>query len=404
VSSVGDALAFAEAIYTRAHDLAIVSDGVSWASVHEIIALIRRRHPGVRIIVISGRIEHPMPSIGRVVCDAWLLKTADGLLQLPELAGDVLGAAPDAGTAAGDLHESSTRGPTADTAPASAPSSVGTPTPARGDERRSSEAQGTGPRVGPTNVNGSRLASPPAETLQDVALLFSHDLREPLQQIERLVRARATGEPDVATATMLRRVLHCAERASSMLDSAVEYLTLDREAPDRRPVDLNTCLRQALENLRIEIEESHAHVRAGDLPVVVGDREQLVHVFQNLIANAIKFRGPEIPIVTIRCEERRHEYALVFRDNGIGIPSAHADRIFGVRARLHTSEQIPGTGLGLALCRAIVERHGGRVTLEKGDTLGATFIVTLPRTEQDPTGTERPDASPAPLERARIDQ
>jgi two-component sensor histidine kinase/DNA-binding NarL/FixJ family response regulator len=393
VSAAGDALAFADAIYTQTHDIVIVSDAVPWAGVHEIVALVRARHADAAVIVIAGRIDHPVPSLDRgIVCDAWMLKTAGGLVQLPQLVRDLLDLRPGATPAVVE--------PEAPSDPPSAPvEPAQVPVPAQAADAPSSVPNGTSP-----HVNGSApRPSPASDTLQDVALLFSHDLREPLQQIERLVRTRSTGEPDIATATMLRRVLHCAERAHSMIDSAVEYLTLDRHEQEQRPVDLNGCLRQALENLRIEIEESHAHVRAGDLPVVLGDREQLVHLFQNLISNAIKFRGPEIPIVTIRCEERRHEYVLLFRDNGIGIPAAHAERIFGVRTRLHTSEQIPGTGLGLALCRAIVERHGGHVMLEKGETLGATFIVTLPRVAADAIDIGRHAGSASPFERAPIE-
>jgi signal transduction histidine kinase len=359
VRPVGDALAFAEAIYSNAPDVVIVSDCLPWAPINDVVALLRRRHPGAAAIVVAGSINATTPPSDRgVLCDAWLLKTSDGLLRLPRLTNDVLGA----------------RAVVANNR----------------DAARSEESP--------------RQATPEPNAVSDVALLFSHDLREPLQQIERLVRAKAASDTDPGTSALFRRVLHCAERANTMLGSAVEYLSIDRRPPERRLVDLNVCLQQALDNLRIAIEESHALVRAGDLPVVLGDGEQLVHLFQNLISNAIKFRGPEIPVVTIGCENRGDMHALVFRDNGIGIPPSQAERIFGVRARLPASDHIPGTGLGLALCRAIVQRHGGNLSLETGEAQGSTFVVTLPRAPRDSPGADASGRQSALVERARIDQ
>ena len=354
VTSVGDALAFADALYSRPQDVVIASDSLGWTDVNDLVALVRRRLPGAAVIIASATMNAaaPPPDYG-VVCDGWVVKTTSGLVRLPRLVSDVL-AAPRAST----------------------PPNQPAPPP------------GTAPND----------SSEDSHSADDVALLFSHDLREPLQQIVRLVRTKGTNDKD--TSTLLRRVLHCAERANAMLDSAVEYLSLGRSTPEKRLVDLNVCLQQALDNLRTSIEESHAQVRADDLPVVYGDPEQLVHLFQNLISNAIKFRGPEIPIVMISCEDRRDEHALLFRDNGIGVPPGQAERIFGVRARLHTNDQIPGTGLGLALCRAIVQRHGGRMSLEPGEGQGSTFVVTLPRAPRETMagdGTRRP---PAVLQRS----
>jgi len=357
VVAVGEALAFADAIYSRPPDVIIASDALSWTSVHDLVALVRRRLPATAVIIASANMNaSTLPADYGVICDAWVVKTTSGLVRLPRLVTEVL-AAPRGSMPPRAPQQPDAAAPTTDAA-----------------------------------------AEP--DTPSDVALLFSHDLREPLQQIVRLVRARGASDKDTPTSTLLRRVLHCAERANAMLDSAVEYLSLGRSTAEKRLVDLNICLQQALDNLRTSIEESHAQVRADDLPVVYGDPEQLVHLFQNLISNAIKFRGPEIPIVMISCEDRRDVHALLFRDNGIGVPADQAERIFGVRARLHTSEQIPGTGLGLALCRAIVQRHGGLMTLESTEGQGSTFVVTLPRASRETMVDDASHRPPAVLQRS----
>jgi signal transduction histidine kinase len=331
VSAVGDALDVADAIYTRTFDIVILSDALHWARLDDVVALVRRRHPATVVIVASGGGDGRRDvAAGGVVCDGFSFKTPQGLVRLPRLIERALEARP---------HER-----------------VGEP-PAR-------------PEPHPSARDAAR----------DVALLFAHDLREPMQQIERLARAAGARASDEGTTTLLRRIGQCAERAHTMLGSAVDYLKVDRHHHQPQQVDLTVCLQEAIDNLRPSIDESHAQIRAGRLPVVIGDHEPLVHVFQNLIANAIKFRGPEIPIVTISCEDRDRQHVLVFHDNGVGISAADGDRIFGVGSRLPGSAHIPGSGLGLALCRAIVERHGGQMSIDvSGELLGSKFVVTLPR-------------------------
>jgi signal transduction histidine kinase len=111
----------------------------------------------------------------------------------------------------------------------------------------------------------------------------------------------------------------------------------------------------------------------------MGDEQQMVHLFQNLVSNAIKFRSREHPVVTISCEARHNQFLLAFHDNGIGIPQEFTERIFDLGRRLHTREEYPGSGIGLALCRRIVERHGGRIWCVSREGDGSTFYVLLPR-------------------------
>jgi light-regulated signal transduction histidine kinase (bacteriophytochrome) len=164
-----------------------------------------------------------------------------------------------------------------------------------------------------------------------------------------------------------------------MLDDMVEYLSVTSRTVASTEVDLNACLKQAMSNLRTVVEETHAQIRSPQLPASTGDQSQLVHVFQNLLSNAIKFRGTRPPMVTITCEPHGSQWLLGVHDNGIGIPKEFTERIFELGRRLHTREEYPGSGIGLALCRRIVERHGGRIWAESQNGEGSTFYVLLPR-------------------------
>jgi light-regulated signal transduction histidine kinase (bacteriophytochrome) len=144
------------------------------------------------------------------------------------------------------------------------------------------------------------------------------------------------------------------------------------------PVDCARILNQASANLKIPIEESGAIVSYDHLPIVRGDATQLIQLFQNLIGNAIKFRGAEPPRIRIAAEQRGAEWVFSVCDNGIGIDPQYAERIFIIFQRLHTRAEYPGTGLGLAVCKKIVERHGGRIWLESDPGYGARFLFTIP--------------------------
>jgi len=215
----------------------------------------------------------------------------------------------------------------------------------------------------------------------DMALVFSHDLRQPMQQIMRLARqlGDADGKPTSRGGARTLDQLHtCAERASNMLDSMLEYLAVS--ARDERPglVDLNHCLDEALDNLRASIDENEAQVYAEHLPSIAGDAYQMVHLFQNLVGNALKFRGRARPEVRITGREEQGRWRIEVQDNGIGVPPAHRERVFEMGQRLHTHDEYPGTGIGLALCRRIIERHGGTIRLESGAESGSVVVIHLP--------------------------
>jgi len=144
------------------------------------------------------------------------------------------------------------------------------------------------------------------------------------------------------------------------------------------PTDSEEILRQTLMNLKVAIEESGAKVSCDGLPTVMADATQLSQVFQNLIGNAIKFRGEESPVVHLEAARQEEGWVFSVRDNGIGIDPQYADRIFLIFQQLHTRGEYPGTGVGLAICKRIVERHGGRIWVESEVGRGSTFYFTVP--------------------------
>ncbi len=344
ITAAPDALALADALVAGAPDVAVIAADLAWASVSQLTATIKRRTPRTAVVLfghasdITGSALDPS-----LACDGLVRKSGAGFLGLAPLIREV-------------LERTGRPAPVASTA-------AGGPPPMTADQCH--------------------------REMCEVALLFSHDLKEPVQQIARLARrGHQAAEGAQVTVQALHHVLQCAERASSMLDRMIEYLSVTGRDATPAPLDLNACLNQALENLRSAIDESDAEIRAAPLQMSVGDEHQIVHLFQNLVSNAIKFRGRERPVVTISVEPRGDQWLLAFRDNGIGIPQAFTERIFEIGERLHTREEYPGMGIGLALCRRIVERHGGRIWAESREGDGATFSVLLPRAPADLTRLE----------------
>ena len=217
--------------------------------------------------------------------------------------------------------------------------------------------------------------------LQDMALVVSHDLKEPMQQVLRLVHRLddARGAGPRADDKLLGQLRDSAARAAGMLDALLAYLSVSGRESVPGPVDLNQCFAEALHNLRPAIEGSQARITADPLPTVRGDAEQMVHLLQNLLANAIKFRGAAAPLVHITSETHAGTHRIAIHDNGIGIDAAHRERVFEMGKRLHTQEEFPGTGMGLALCRRIMHRHGGSIRIEAAPRGGSVIVVELPQ-------------------------
>jgi light-regulated signal transduction histidine kinase (bacteriophytochrome) len=163
-----------------------------------------------------------------------------------------------------------------------------------------------------------------------------------------------------------------------LIKDLLEYSQVGNRGKEFKPTDCSLILNKAISNLKVSIEESRAVVTHDTLPMVMADAIQLSSLFQNLIGNAIKFHGSEAPMVHISTERKGDEWLFSVRDNGIGIDPKFADRIFAVFQRMHSSDEYPGTGIGLAICKKIIEHHGGRIWVESEPGKGATFYFTIP--------------------------
>ncbi len=222
--------------------------------------------------------------------------------------------------------------------------------------------------------------------LQQFAYVASHDLQEPLRAVAgycQLIETRLRDNPDEDVQTFLGHAIEGAKRMRALINSLLDYARVETQGKGFEAVDMKDPLREACANLQVAIEESSAEVVVGDVPTVQGDRDQLVRLFQNLIGNAIKFRGDDVPRIRVASEENADHWLFSVRDNGIGLEQQYADRIFVIFQRLHARSKYPGTGLGLAITKRIVERHGGRMWVESQPGVGSTFFFTLPRTASD---------------------
>ena len=169
-----------------------------------------------------------------------------------------------------------------------------------------------------------------------------------------------------------------ASRMQKMINDLLIYSRVGTRGKPFVTIDCETVLSHALDNLKIAIKESKATVIHDRLPEVKADEIQLVQLFQNLISNSLKFRDTKKPRIHISAEKNSHEWIFSVRDNGIGIDSQHAERIFQIFQRLHGRKEYPGTGIGLAVCKRIVERHSGRIWVDSQPGKGTTFYFTIP--------------------------
>jgi PAS domain S-box-containing protein len=221
--------------------------------------------------------------------------------------------------------------------------------------------------------------------LQQFASVASHDLQEPLRMVAsylQLLEKRYRGQLSPEADEFIRFAVDGAKRMDALIKGLLAYARIGAKPKPFEPIACEAVLERALANLEIALEESGATVTHGPLPAVTGDPLLLTQLFQNLIANAIKFRRQEPPRVHVAAEPLPGPPppAWVFSvcDNGIGIERQYFERIFGLFQRLHSREQYPGTGLGLAVCKRIVERHGGRIWIESTPGVGTTFFFSLP--------------------------
>jgi light-regulated signal transduction histidine kinase (bacteriophytochrome) len=219
------------------------------------------------------------------------------------------------------------------------------------------------------------------EDLKQFASAASHDLQEPLRGVEsfiKLFEKRYKGKLDEKADEFIDYVINDVKRMQMLIKDLLEYSRVSAKGKVFSPANCSVALEQALYNLRSSVEESGAVMTYDLLPTVMGDDAQLSRLFQNLIGNAIKFCGKEPLKIHISAHREENEWIFSIRDNGIGIDPEQAERIFVIFQRLHSRQEYPGTGIGLAICKRIVERHGGRIWVESKPGTGATFYFTIP--------------------------
>lgn len=222
--------------------------------------------------------------------------------------------------------------------------------------------------------------------LEQFAYVASHDLQEPLRMVAsyvQLLERRYRGKLDRDADEFIAYAVDGANRMRGLIDDLLTYSRVDRLGKPFEPSELESILIIVLRNLQESIAETDAVVTHDKLPVVVADDAQLVQLFQNLIGNAIKFHGKEPPRVHISVQNQETEFLFSVRDNGIGIAPEYFDRLFKIFQRLHTKEEYPGTGIGLAVCKKIVERHGGHIWLESQVGKGSTIYFTLNKSQTE---------------------
>jgi light-regulated signal transduction histidine kinase (bacteriophytochrome) len=217
--------------------------------------------------------------------------------------------------------------------------------------------------------------------LEQFAYVASHDLQEPLRAVGGfmgLLKNQYYNNLDDQAREYIDFSVEGAERMQSLIEGLLAYSRVGTRGGEFAPISLESALNAATANLKFLITESQAAITNDPLPVVTADLLQMTQLLQNLVANAVKFHGPHSPEIHIGAQRKERAWEIYVRDNGIGIDSQYFDRIFLIFQRLHTRTQYKGTGIGLAVCKKIVERHGGKIWVESVPGQGSTFCFNIP--------------------------
>lgn len=216
--------------------------------------------------------------------------------------------------------------------------------------------------------------------LEQFAYVASHDLQEPLRMVTsftKLLGQRYSGKLDAQADQIINFAVDGATRMQALINDLLMYSRVGRYGKDFQLTDSEAALKKAIANLKLTIAESGANIGADPLPTLLADAGQLEQLFQNLLSNAIKYRREENPEVYVGSQRQEGEWLFWVKDNGIGIEEKQQERIFLIFQRLHTRQEYPGTGIGLAICKKIVERHDGRIWVESEPGRGSTFKFTI---------------------------
>lgn len=219
------------------------------------------------------------------------------------------------------------------------------------------------------------------EELQQYAYAVSHDLQEPLRAVgiySELLVSRYARDEDAEVKEFVGYITGGIQRMLSMITDLLQYSRVEKQATAVTLTDCNQVLARVLQDLQLNIEDTGAHITHDPLPTVWAESVRLTQVFRNLLGNALKFHGTRPPRIHMSADQKDGQWHFRVRDNGIGIEPQFAERIFALFQRLHPPQDYPGTGIGLALCKKIVEQHGGRIWVESNLGGGATFFFTLP--------------------------
>lgn len=344
VEEIVDAVSFAQAFGRADFDLVVLDPSLSWTEGLAVLHALKERWPLLPILLFTEPgSEAVAVRAAKLGADDLLAKSSSGYLKLP-LA--VLGA----------LEQAQSR---------QSPSSP-----------QDAEEEGAGRRAG-EGAGGAEF--------QRLAAIAAHEMQEPLRMVERYTRILAedyTGKLDGEADELLGRAHEGAVRLQGLIDDLLVFSRLDAAGRPLQRVESEDLLQQTLSQLQPAIEESGAVITHGPLPAIEADSGQIVQLLRNLLGNAMKFQDHSSPRIHVSAMRRRGEWVFAVQDNGIGLAPDDAERIFGLFTRLHP--ELPGSGIGLAICRRIVERHGGRIWVESQPGRGSIFFFTLPENGQAP--------------------
>jgi light-regulated signal transduction histidine kinase (bacteriophytochrome) len=220
------------------------------------------------------------------------------------------------------------------------------------------------------------------QELEQFAYVASHDLQEPLRMISsftQLLGRKYRGNLDKEAEEYIAFTIEGATRMQQLINDLLAYSRIGTRGKEFKTINFEEIIQKAIYNLSLTIQETGAEIKFGPMPTITGDDSQLVQLIQNLISNAIKFRKEGItPVINITAKKEPSHYIFTVADNGIGIAMEHKERIFQIFQRLHTRDKYPGTGIGLAICKKIVERHNGEIWVESEKGMGGTrFYFTI---------------------------